>query len=230
MSRRKFRPWLALLALAASGLVCSAESIKVVETRAIDAQRLPALANGTHRLTLYAHTFKGTRWTQDEVVNAVAGAAQLLGQCGIAVHSAELRVIEAPGRFQYYHTPDSRELLRGIQTPKPAVFFVEDTRNNPAFDAEAIGFSNSKRRPELVNTVWVAHGARDLPYALAHELVHVLSDSGQHTDEPGNLMRAETAPQNRHLTAAQCELMRSRGVANGLLENNSGHGNTETEK
>jgi hypothetical protein len=221
MSRPRLRPWVALFALAASGLACSAESIKVVEARAIDPQRLPVLANGTHRLTLYAHTFKGTRWTQEEVVNAVVGASQLLSQCGIAVRSAELRVIEAPARFRYYYTPDSRELLRNIDTRKPAVFFVEDTYNNPAFDAEAIGFSNSKRRPELVNTVWVAHGARDLPFALAHELVHVLSDSGQHTGEPGNLMRTETAPHNARLNAAQCELMRSRGEANGLLENDS---------
>jgi hypothetical protein len=137
------------------------------------------------------------------------------------VRSAELRVIDAPERFQHYYTPVSRELLRSIQAPKPAIFFVEDTRNNPAFDAEAIGFSNAQRRPELLNTVWVAHGARDLPFALAHELVHVLSDSGQHTEEPANLMRAETAPQNTQLTAAQCERMRSRGEANGLLENNA---------
>jgi hypothetical protein len=51
--------------------------------------------------------------------------------------------------------------------------------------------------------------------------VHVLSDSGQHTGEPGNLMRPETAPHNARLNAAQCELMRSRGEANGLLENDS---------
>ena len=92
------------------------------------------------------------------------GSARLLAQCGITVTAAELRIIDAPPSFQYFHTPTSRELLRNLKAPRPAVFFVEDTKNDPAFDAEAVGHANSARRPELVNTVWVAHGARDLPF------------------------------------------------------------------
>jgi hypothetical protein len=94
---------------------------------------------------------------------------------------------------------------------------VQETRSDPAFDAEAIGVSNAQRRPELANTVWVAYGARDLAHAIAHELVHVLSDSGEHSDALGNLMRDETSPENAALTAEQCARMRSRGAANGLL-------------
>lgn len=63
----------------------------------------------------------------------------------------------------------------------------------------------------------LAAGARDLPQALTHELVHVLTDSGDHSEEPRNLMRAETSPRNTRLTAAQCERLRSRGEAAGLL-------------
>jgi hypothetical protein len=100
---------------------------------------------------------------------------------------------------------------------RPAVFFVQDTKNQPAYDGEAIGRANSATRPELADTVWLAYGARQLPQALAHELVHVLSDSGEHSDEPGNLMRDETSPDNTRLTAAQCDSLRSRGEANGLL-------------
>jgi len=210
--------WLALSLLAAASVASAAEAIRVLEVHPIDARKLAPLPNGTHQLKLYAHTFRGTRWKQDEIIGAVLGSARLLAQCGITVTAAELRIIDAPPSFQYFHTPTSRELLRHLDTPRPAVFFVEDTRNDPAFDAEAVGHANSARRPELVNTVWVAHGARDLPFALAHELVHVLSDSGDHTDEPGNLMRAETAPENARLNAAQCERMRSRGEANGLLQ------------
>jgi hypothetical protein len=213
----KVRLWLALWLLAGATFALPAESIRVVEIRTIDARQRVPLPNGTHYLKLYAHTFQGTQWKSDDVVDAVLGSARLLAQCGITVTAVELRVVEAPARFQYYQTAVSRELLRRMDTPKPAVFFVEDTRNNPAFDAEAVGFANAVRRPELVNTVWVAHGARDVPYALAHELVHVLSDSGEHTDELGNLMRAETAPENARLNPAQCERMRARGEANGLL-------------
>ena len=212
---------LAVALLAATSLAPAAEGTRVIDVRAIDTRKLVPAANGTHQLTLYAHTFGGTRWKPDEVIEAVVGAARLLVQCGITLTAAELRTVEAPAALRYFDTPRSRVLLRNLDAPRPAVFFVEDTKNDPAFDAEAVGRANSARRPELVNTVWVAHGARDLPFALAHELVHVLSDSGEHTDEPRNLMRSETAPENTQLNAAQCERMRSRGEANGLLQNHA---------
>lgn len=186
-------------------------------TSELASQKLRPVPKATHDLKLYAHTFRGTRWNNDEILTAVVEAAGLLAQCDIAVTRVELRVIEAPQRFHHYDTPVSRELLHNFTTPRPALFFVEDTKNNPAFDAEAIGLANAKPRPELAMTVWVAYGARDLSRALAHELVHVLSDSGDHTDEPGNLMRADTAPGDQALTVAQCERLRTHGEANGLL-------------
>ena len=188
------------------------------ETRTIAAADLPRSADASHDLRLYLYTFQGSRWAPAAITEAVVKAADLLAPCGVALVHAELRAIEAPRRFHFYFTPNARTLLRAIEVRKPALFFVEDTHNNPAFDAEAIGLSNATNRPELANTVWVAHGARDLPYALAHELVHVLSDSGEHSDEPGNLMRPETAPANRRLSAAQCERLRAHGVANSLLK------------
>ncbi len=194
----------------------TAESIRIAETRAI--VTAPVAAMATHDLTLHTYTFRGTRWKADGIAGAIPEAARLLGQCGIALAAGQLNVIEAPRRFHDYYTPVSRELLRAINVPKPAIFFVEDTRNRPAFDAEAIGLANAGRRPELANTVWVAYGARDLPHALAHELVHVLANSGDHSDERGNLMGEETSPRNDRLTSVQCELIRSRGEANGLLK------------
>jgi hypothetical protein len=97
------------------------------------------------------------------------------------------------------------------------VFFVDATRQQPAFDAEAIGRGNSRTRPELADTVWIVRDARDPGVALAHELAHVLMDSGEHSDEPGNLMREETAPASTRLTDAQCARLRETGRANGLL-------------
>lgn len=111
----------------------------------------------------------------------------------------------------------SRELARTLQPAKPAVYFVTDTRQQPAFDAEAIGRSNSRTRPELADSVWVTRATRDLGIALAHELVHVLSDSGGHVEEPGNLMQEDTAPGNTRLSSAQCAQLREVGARNGLL-------------
>ena len=69
----------------------------------------------------------------------------------------------------------------------------------------------------MANTVWVTAGARDLPVAIAHELAHVLADSGAHSDAPANLMRDETAPRNVRLSDAQCQAILETGAANGLL-------------
>ena len=198
-------------------LAPASAQVRVVDTVPVPKEQLPAAPRASHELRLSIYTFEGTRWAAPQTVAAVLEAARLLDQCGIALAGAELRRLEAPRRFHFYSTPVSRELLREIAAAKPAIFFVDDTLNDPAYDAEAIGLENSATRRELANTVWVAHGARDLPLALAHELVHLLSDSGEHSDEPGNLMRAETSLQNTRLSEAQCHLLRTRGEANGLL-------------
>lgn len=175
-------------------------------------------AGSSHTLALSLNVVAGTAWSTEEVRAAAIEAAVLLGQCGIHVARIELCSIDAPRRFHFYSDAVSRELLRQLAVPKPAVFFVEDTLNEPAHDAEAIGRSNATMRPELADTVWVAFGARDLPHTLAHELVHVLSDSGRHSELPYNLMRAYTSPLASRLTEDQCTRLRLRATANGLLQ------------
>jgi hypothetical protein len=203
--------------LAAGMPALAAEPARIVASRALPLQQLPSAPGATHELRLSLYAFRGSPWTQREIEPAAMAAARLLAQCGIALAAAELRLLEAPRRFHFYSTPVSRELLQGLEVARPAIFFVDDTLNRPAYDAEAIGLANAASRPELANTVWVAHGARDLPLALAHELAHVLSDSGEHSEEPRNLMRPETAPENTRLSDAQCRRLRERGEANGLL-------------
>lgn len=191
----------------------------MVETRALPGAEKPS---ASHRLRLSLYAFHGGRWLQEEIAAAVTAAGGLLAQCGVGLFRVELSVVQAPPSFRVYATPVSRELLRRMPARKPAIFFVDDTLNDPPFDAEAIGRANASTRPELADTVWVAHGTRDLPQALAHELVHLLSDSGEHSDAAGNLMRADTSPRDVQLTAAQCERLRSQGAANGLLIRRAG--------
>ena len=197
-----------------AALVQAQEEIRLVETRALQGKEDPA---ASHALRLSLYLFQGGRWSQDEVADAVTESGRLLAQCGVTLAGAQLHTVQAPRRFHVYMTAASRELLRRLPVRKPAVFFVDDTLNDPPFDAEAIGRANASTRPELADTVWVAHGTRDLPQALAHELVHLLSDSGEHSEAAENLMRADTSPRDVQLTAAQCERMRSQGAANGLL-------------
>jgi hypothetical protein len=204
----------ALALVLASCAAHAADDVRIVDRRTIAA---PPSRGATHTFALHVYAFAGTSWRSEEVAAAIPRAAALLAQCAIALERVEVAVLEAPRRFRYYYTPDSRDLMRRLDAPRPAVFFVEDARNEPAYDAEAIGLANSPRRPELANTVWIAYGARELAHAIAHELVHVLADSGEHSSEPDNLMRDETSPTNTRLTPVQCARARSRGEANGLL-------------
>lgn len=167
--------------------------------------------------TLHLSVANIDHWDAAVVIAALRTAATLLAQCAIRVTGADLVQIAVPGSHRYFDTPRSRELAQALALPKPTLYFTAGTRQMPAFDAEAIGRGNSRSRPELTDTVWIARGARDLGQVIAHELAHVLMDSGAHDNTPGNLMMEETAPQNTRLDTAQCTRMRDTGTRNGLL-------------
>jgi len=176
-------------------------------------------APSTHRLQLDLVMFRDTPWEPERILAAVREVAVIFAQCGIRLERAELYRFEGGDpSLRYLSTPVSRALVRRVRPAKPAVFFVRDTRHVPTFDAEAFGTGNTATRPELVFTVWMTAWIRDLPLALAHELAHVLMDSGRHSIEPGNLMRDETAPGNTRLASEQCASMTEAGERNGLLQ------------
>ena len=160
---------------------------------------------------------RGTRWAPGVILDSAKRTAPILAQCGIRLDRVRLHEFDGPRRYRYLSTADSREFARRTELSKPVIFFVDDTRMEPAFEAEAIGRANAGTRPEMVDTVWITYGTRDLPVALAHELVHVLANSGDHSDLPGNLMREQTTPFNTKLAREQCSAIVSTAQANGLL-------------
>ena len=193
--------------------------LRVVRHRVL-AGEIPATASAqrlTHAMHLDLALVSGSGWAGDRVIDAARQAAAILAQCRISTLSIELHEFEGPQAYRFLSTPVSREFARRSALGRPAVFFVADTLNRPAFEAEAVGRANSRTRPEMADTVWVTAGARDLPVVIAHELVHVLADSGGHSNEPGNLMLEETAPGSTRLTAEQCSTIIATGTANGLL-------------
>ena len=195
--------------------------IKVSERYALAADQIyrrgAAPHDATHQLTLTLVYFTRSNWSRDTIVRAAGSAAEILEQCGVLLRQVELVRVDAPQHYYYFDTPVSRELARTLQLARPTVYFVTDTRQQPAFDAEAIGRGNSKTRPELADSVWLTRATRDVGIVLAHELVHVLIDSGEHLEQPGNLMRERTTPQNTRLTGTHCARVREVGTKNGLL-------------
>ena len=191
------------------------EPITILERRELPVAQ--ATAAPTHRLVLTLAVLERAGWATDDIYAAVSESARILSQCGVALEKAELVRIGAPARFHVDYTPRSRELARALALPRPTIYFVADTRQRPAFDAEAIGRGNSGTRPELRDTVWITRAAADLGIVLSHELAHVLMNSGEHSEEPNNLMRENTSPENTSLSPDQCERLRATGLSNGLL-------------
>ena len=207
--------FLFLLIFATSALAQGPEAISVLERRliALDAAEMPP--GPELRLSLAYLDQSG--WTAESITAAAVESARILSQCGVQLKTMELIRVAAPVRYRDFLTPVSRELAAALQLSKPTVYFVAGTRQRPAFDAEAIGRGNSRSRPELSDTVWITRSTRDLGVAMTHELVHVIMDSGEHSEEAGNLMRDETAPGNTRLSEGQCQRLRTVGTANGLL-------------
>ena len=159
----------------------------------------------------------GSGWTRERADAVLREATGILEQCGVGLEHRDLVVLKVRSDLMDFSTPAARELARAYPVARPAVYLLRDTKSRPAFDAEAIGRGNSRTRPEIADTVWMTAASRDPGVVLAHELAHVLMDSGEHSDEERNLMREETSPRDKRLSAAQCARLRDTGKANGLL-------------
>lgn len=183
----------------------------------LERQEVAFDSSGTRKLQLSVVQLEGSGWTKERAIDAVREAASILSQCEIALTRADWIRLAVPARYLDFVTPLSRELARLQPVDRPAVYLVRETRSRPAFEAEAIGRGNSRSRPELADTVWMISAVRDPGVALAHELAHVLMNSGEHSDEPGNLMREHTAPGQTLLSAAQCSRMRQMAEGNQLF-------------
>jgi len=158
----------------------------------------------THELRLTLVIMEDAGWQVEPIREATVKAAEILSQCGVAIAEVTVRVVEAPEAMKIFRTDWSTQLVSELAPDKPAAFFVKDTLQDIAFDAEAFGRSNSRKRRQLADTVWVMAGAADLDITLAHELYHSLADTGQHDTDPLNLMYERTDGTNTTLRASQC--------------------------
>ena len=178
-----------------------------------------APAHASLHFDLTAIVIEATGWQTADAQQALTEALPILAQCGIAPQRVKLVQVSTPAGYRDLAPQAARHLTSLLAPTRPALFFVKNTRMRPAFAAEAFGFGNTRTRPELVNTVWVTRDAPDLPETLAHELFHVIANSGEHSSDETNLMHDHTAPGRRRLTHAQCTELREAGLKNRLLRN-----------
>lgn len=190
----------------------------VVRSRAeVPLSRAPGDPVSIASLDVTAVLLEETGWVQEVVTAAIVAAMGIIAQCGVGASRFTLLGVAAPAPFRDLSTPASRRLASVLEPPRPTIYFVRDTRNQPAFDAEAFGTGNTRLTPELRHSVWVTRQAPDLPEAIAHELYHVLANSGGHSADQDNLMHERTAPGRRRLSAEQCATLRAEGRNSGLL-------------
>ncbi len=162
------------------------------------------------------------RWSTTRMRQALQQAYQILAQCDIGPRNVAAFAVQADDYLLDLSTGSARSLLEATAARQPVprhpvVVFARDTHMQAAYLGEAFGLGNTRRRPWLANSVWLMHDIDDAGIALAHELYHVLANSGAHVEDRPNLMQPDTHPESAELTPLQCRQAQSVGVANGLL-------------
>lgn len=164
----------------------------------------------------------GNYWHSDEIRQTTEQAASILAQCGIAMQAVTLQRVSAADRLMDLSVSNAHSLFGKLrpsgQRHPIAIVFARDTVMLEAFDGEAFGRGNTRRRPWMRDSVWLTSGIRDPGVALAHELFHVLANSGAHNKIRGNLMQAFTNSEQTDLTQEQCQQASETALAAGLIE------------
>jgi hypothetical protein len=157
-------------------------------------------------------------WEMETLISAVAGAARIYRQCGVRFTGVSIRLIRAPREMHYHDTRNAIALTNAVSPSAPAAWFMRDSLQQPSFDAQAIGRSNTPRGSGLANTLWMTSHLEHPAVALAHELYHILANTGAHVPEKGNLMNLNTSPGGTKLWDWQCDRLIKTATAFELIK------------
>ncbi len=186
-------------------------------TRAFPGDAARAQQPAALELRLELVVAEDSGWPDERVAAAVEEAGAILAQCGVHLSESQQSRVRLPRELRYFDRARARRLVDALTPHRPVAFFLADSVERPAFDAVAIGLANAGPEPELYGTAWMTAPVEPAGVALAHELVHLLADSGEHSEDPGNLMYPDTRAGGTALGEAQCARIRERGVALALL-------------
>ena len=185
---------------------------------------------GEEPVLMLAPTFLVLRdyWAKPQIEAIQQRLQQTLAQCGVGVKRATTHWLDVADYLRDMTVGQARSWRSAIKpmvAPQSVrIFLLRQTRmlheaggQTYQYDAEAFGRANTRGRDWLRDSVWVREGVRDADLAVVHELVHVLMNSGSHSDAVGNLMNAQTSPANTALNVEQCAVLRRNGLQNNLL-------------
>ena len=163
-------------------------------------------------------------WTLSRIQPVIDRVAGVLSSCAIELLPAEVSFYDTLPHLRNMSVGHSKTLRQELSLKRPTIYLLDETRllRSPdgelfRFDAEAFGRGNTRYRSWLLDTVWISSDVIDADLAVAHELMHVLMNSGEHNDLPGNLMNAATSATNTRISPRQCLQAIENGVANGLM-------------
>lgn len=161
------------------------------------------------------------RWSQADIKPLLEEVERILGQCRITLASTIIETVDGPDYLRDLEVGSARTLLEAVRSSggdrKLTVIFARDTRMSTQFDAEAFGRGNTRHRPWLTDSVWLTLALEDRAIALAHEMFHVLVNSGEHSTAEGSLMLARTTGDNTRITPSECMVARERALDLGLV-------------
>ena len=179
----------------------------VAEMTRLDTQSFDT-SHATNPLEVAVVQIKNSGWSDEMVSDGLEQAQRILLQCEIAV-SFKLMPVEASGYLKDFHSLTSYTLVEQLKSRKPTVFLVRDTLRADPYEGEAFGRSNSGTLPWLTDSVWIIADVEHPGIVIAHELMHVLLDNGDHEADRNNLMHTRTSPNSTKLTSQQCAAART---------------------
>jgi len=159
-----------------------------------------------------------SRWSQQRIEQTVQQAFLILAQCELIPGEISIFSVSGDDYLRDLSTGSAHTLFEAVGKAKTSVVFARDTRMQAAYLGEAFGLGNTRMRPWLANSVWLMLDVEDAGIALAHELYHVIANSGAHVEGVANLMQPRTRPESLELTSQQCRLAQVNGVDNRLLQ------------
>jgi len=174
----------------------------------------------TYKLPLSVYVLHD-EWSTEQVSNSLLEAESILAQCNIVFNSVTISELSVPPYLRDLETGSARTLISALNNStefRPIkIFFARQSRMQSQFDGEAFGRANTRRRSWMQDSVWLVNGIEDAGIALAHELFHVLSNSGEHNSISDNLMQTRTSPGNVKLEPRQCDVAISNAKEHAIL-------------